>query len=147
MDKKYLRRFLLVVGCLFFITIGIAYYNKLQPKTFYNDVITLDKVDSVLFHHSLESDTYNSSNRQEIEEIHTFLNKIEVGYTRKFEATNNYNEVIFSDNNNIFRKSYKFYNNGYVKVTDYIGLNSISEYYKMKNSEDFDHLITMFEQD
>ena len=97
MDIKYLIRFLFVVGCLFIITIGTAYYFKFQPRNFDNDFITLDNVNSVLFHHSLESDTYNSSNRQEVAEIYTLINKMEVRYTQKFEETNNYNEVLCDD--------------------------------------------------
>ena len=144
MDKKYIRRLFLVVGCL--ITIVISYYFILQPGTFDNDFITLDKVDSVLFHHSLDSDTYNSSNRQEMEEIHTLINKMEVRYTRKFEETNNYYEVIFSGKNNLYRKSYKFYNNGFVKVTENASVNLIVSVYKLKDQGDLERLLTMFEQ-
>lgn len=150
MDKKYLKRFLIVVGCLLILTIGTAYYYKSQPSTFIFDdfdFVTLDMVDTVFFHHSLEVDTYSSSNAQELKKFYSFLDKIETKNTKDFEETNSYYEVIFSGNNNFYRKSYKFYNNGYVEVTENAGFNSKGAVYKLKDEEDLDRLITMFRQD
>ena len=147
MDKKYLKRFLIVVGCLLILTIGTAYYYKSQASIFDHDFVTLEKVDSVFFHHSLESDTYNSSNAQDLKKFYSFLSDMELKNTRKFEETNSYYEVIFTGENNLYRKSYKFHNNGFVEVTENAGFTTIGAFYKLKDEGDLDRLITMFGQD
>lgn len=144
MDKKYLKRFLIIVGCLFILTIGTAYYYKSQASIFDHDFVPLEKVNSVFFHHSLESSTYNSSNAQDLKKFYSFLSDIEMKNTRKFEETNSYYEVIFTGENNLYRKSYKFHNNGFVEVTENVGFNSIVGVYKLKDDGDLDRLITMF---
>ena len=145
MDIKYLKRFLLIVGCLLVFTIGTAYYFKSQSSIFDKDFVTLDKVDTVFFHHSLGVDTYSSSKVQDLQKIHTFLNELEMKNTGKFEETTSYYEVIFSGDNNFYRKSYKFYNNGYVEVTENAGFTTIGSVYKLKNEKNLDLLITMFD--
>ncbi len=145
MDKKYLTGFIFVVGCLFVLTIGIAYYYKSQPGIFEQEFVTLNELDTVFFHHSLEVDTYSSSNVQELKKIHTFLNVIEMKNARDFEETTSYYEVIFTGENYMVRKSYKFYNNGYVEVTENAGITAINAFYTLKNKEDLNRLITMFE--
>lgn len=146
MNKKYFNRFLLVLGCLLVLTIGTAYYYKSQLSIIDYDFVTLDKVDTVFFHHSLEVDTYSSSNAHELERFYSFLGDMEFKNTRKFEETNSYYEVIFSGENNFYRKSYKFYHNGFVEVTENAGFTTIGAVYKLKDEGDLDRLITMFEK-